>query len=138
MVGFLLLAGCGGRDAQDIAADLEGTVSSSTVDHLLRNIDLQRSPVVVSVDREETQTFGPADQQALEVAVRDAVNESQGDRVQVTQRVLEDTGGETQQLTVTLAVDHQGHTRYVPIAMELLRDGRRMIVTQVRVMASSR
>ncbi len=143
VIGILLLlslplVACGGRDAQDIAADLEGTVSTSTAERLLRNVDLQRAPVVISVDREESQTFGPSDQQALEAALRDAVNEAQGDRVRVTQRVIEDTGSDTQQLTVTLGVEHEGHTRYVPVVMDLQREGRRMIVTRVRVMASSR
>lgn len=133
----VLLAGCGGRDAQDIAADLEGTVSSATVDRVLRNIDLQRSPVVVSVDREDPQTFGPSDQESLEAALRDAINEAQGDRVRVAQRVIEDLGPDTQQLTVTLSVEHRRNTRYVPVALDLQRDGRRMIVTQVHVMASS-
>lgn len=143
VLGVLLLAGplsgCGGRDAHDIAADLEGTVSTSTVDRLLRDVDLQRSPVVIAVDREETQTFGPADQAVLETVLHDAANGLQGDHVQVTQQVIEDTGANTQQLTVTLAVDHQGQaTRYVPITMDLLRDGRRLLITQVHVMAGGR
>jgi hypothetical protein len=140
VVGFLLLAApliaCGGRDAHDIAADFEGTVSSGTVDRLLRDVDLQRAPVAISVDREETQTFGAADQAALETALRDAANEMQGDRVQITQQVIEDTGANTQQLTVTLSVEHQGQSaRYVPVTMDLLRDGRRLLITQVHVMS---
>lgn len=139
---FLLLtaplAACGGRDAHDIAADLEGTVSTSTVDRLLRDVDLNRAPVVLSVDREDTQTFGPSDQQAMETAMRETATELAGDHVQITQQVVEDTGTNTQELTVTLAVEHAGQTRYVPVTVDLLRDGRRLLVTAVHVMAAGR
>jgi hypothetical protein len=116
---------------------MEGTVSSSTADRLLRDVDLSKSPVTVSVDHGETQTFGPSDQQALESFLRDAVTDSSGARVRVTQQVVDDTGSNTQELTVTLSVEHAGETDYVPVVVDLQRDGRRMIVTHVRVMAPS-
>jgi hypothetical protein len=134
-----LSSGCagGGRDAHDIAADLEGTVSTSSVDRLLRDVDLSKASVTVSIDHADTQTFGPADQQALESYLRDAATGISGDRVHVTQQVVDDTGANTQQLTVTLEVVHEGATQYIPLAIDLVRDGRRMLVTRVRVMAPS-
>jgi hypothetical protein len=135
-----LSAGCGtgGRDAHDVAADFEGTVSPAMVEHLVRDVDLERAPLDVSMGHEIAQHFGPGDQQAFESFLRDAANEFAGDRVRVTQQVVEDTGHGTQQLTVTLEVQHGEQTRYVPVVLDLLRDGRRMVITRARVLGSSR
>ena len=133
-----LVAGCGGRAAHDVALDLEGTVSSSTVERVLRDVDLQRAPVTIAVDRLEPMEYGASDQQALEAALRDAVTDMQDARVHVTQEVVEDTSATTQQLTLTLQVEHASQTEYVPVVLDLLRDGRRMLITHVHVMAASR
>jgi hypothetical protein len=145
ILAFLLLAipfaqGCatGGRDARDVANDLEGPVSSTTVDRLLRDVDLQHTPVSVSMGSEPEQQFGPADQQALETLLREAATSLSGDRAHVTQQVVEDTANGAQQLTVTVSLDHSGEMRYVPMVIDLVRDGRRVLVTHVRIMSSTR
>lgn len=130
-----LSSGCsaGGRDAQDIAADFEGTISSATVERLMRDVDLSRAPLTVSVTGAESQQFDSDAQSSLESLLRSTLDEMNGDRVRVTQRVVDDTSPTTQQLTLTLEVDHGGQTRYVPLTLDLMRDGRRVLVTRVRV-----
>jgi hypothetical protein len=135
---LLSLPGCGagGRDARDIASDLEGTVGASTAERLLRDVDLTRAAITVSVGGEPEQRFADGDQEAFESSLRGAIALHNGARVRVTQQVVDDTGGNTYRLTVTLAVEEHGETQYVPAALDLLRDGRRMLITRVRVMAN--
>lgn len=133
-------AACGvsSRDGRDIAADLEGTVGEPMVARLLRDVDLSRAPLEVSAGRAMLERFESADQPRWESFLRESAEQLAGDSVRLTQQVLEDTGRDTQRLTVTLEVQHGTNTRYVPVELELLRDGRRVLVTRARVMAEVR
>jgi hypothetical protein len=131
----LPILGCaGGRDAHDVAADLEGTVSPQSAERLLRDVDLARAPVEISAGDDFDQTFAQGDQGALEQFLRDAAGDLAGDSVRVTQQTVEETGANAQRLAATLEVQHQGHAVYVPVELDLVRDGRRVFVTHVRVM----
>jgi len=130
--------GAGGRDGRDLAHDLEGTVSSSTVERLAGHFDLSRAPVVVSVASAGEQTFGASDQPALEASLRDALQPYDGARLSVTQQVYEESSASTGTLTLTLALEQQGTTRYVPVIFDLDRSGRRATVTRLRMMAPGR
>jgi hypothetical protein len=110
-------------------------VSSATVDHLLRDVDVQHVPVTVSMGSEPEQHFGAGDQQALETLLRDTASSLAGDQAHVTQQVVEDGANGAQQLTVTVSLDHAGEMRYVPMVFDLVRDGRRVLITHVRVMS---
>jgi hypothetical protein len=134
---LLLSSGCGlgGRDAHDIAADFEGSVSSqATVERLVRDIDLSHAAVSVSVGRDDPRQFGESDQGALEAYLHEVFAAAEGDRARVTQQVVDDLGSSGQRLTLTLSVEHDGQTRYVPATLELARVGRRMVITSLRLM----
>lgn len=130
-----LSANCnaGGRDAHDVAADFEGTVGPGIIERLVRDTDLERAPLTISVGHQST-FFTAGDQPALEAFLQRAASDLAGDRIRVTQEVVDDTGPGTQRLTLTLAIEHDGQVRYVPVALDLVRDGRRILVTRARVM----
>lgn len=132
---LVLVAGCssGERDADEVVTDLEGTVSASTVERLLRDVDLTRTALTIHVGSESPERFGADGQRALEDYLRDAAQRLEGARVEVTQRVVEERAGGLA-ITLTLRV-RQGETeRYVPAALEVTRAGRRWVVTRARVM----
>jgi hypothetical protein len=135
-----LSAGCnvGGRDAHDVAADFEGPVSAGMVERLVRDVDLERAPLDISMGREVDEHFGAGDQPAFESFLRRVADELAGDQVRVTQQVVDETGPNSQRLTLTLALEHGGETRYVPVTLDLVREGRRVLVARARVMGSGR
>lgn len=133
-------AGCGasGRDARDVAADLEGPVGETMVERLLRDVDLTRATLELSAGHSVFERFEGSDQQRLEAFLRETADQLAGDSLRVTQQVIEDTGRDTQRLTLTLEVHYSGGTRFVPVEIDLQRDARKVFVTRARVMAEVR
>jgi hypothetical protein len=142
-LGWLILMmlglGCvgAGRDAHDVASDLEGTVTPAMVERLVRNTDLQQVALSISVGRWVNEHFDREDQPRLESFLRDAADALAGNRVRVTQQVVEDSGPNSQQLTLTVALEQSGQTRYIPVVLDLVRDGKRVVISRVRVMTTA-
>jgi len=132
---MLVLVACssGERDADDVAGDLEGVVTSATVERLLRDVDLTRTALTIHVGSDAPERFGPDGQRALEDYLRDAAQRMEGAIVEITQRSVEERGSATV-MTLTLRVRQGAEERYVPVALEVVRAGRRWVVTRARVM----
>lgn len=134
-LAMMLLAACssGERDADDVASDLEGVVSPATVDRLLHDVDLTRASLSLHVGTDAPERFGPDGQRALDTYLRDAEGRLAGAVIEVTQRSVEERGSTTV-MTLTLRVRQGGEERYVPVVLEVVRAGRRPVVTRARVM----
>lgn len=131
----LLLAACGSgeRDVDDVATDLEGTVTSATVDRVLRDVDLSRAALTIHVGSDAPERFGAEGQQALEEYLRNSAQELSGSVVEITQRSVEERPNGVS-MTLTLRVRKGADERFVPVVLDVVRAGRRWAVTRARVM----
>lgn len=102
---------------------------------LLQDVDLVQLGLTVRAGSSETARFGANDQVRFEQLLRAAERALDGDRVRVVQTVTDHAAGPSPTVTVTLAVEHQSRQQYVPVRLELQRDGNRLLVTGVRIMA---
>lgn len=134
-LAMMALVACssGERDADDVATDLEGVVTPATVERLLRDVDLTRTAVTIHVGSDAPERFGPDGQRALEDYLRDAAQRLEGASVEITQRSVEERANGVA-ITLTLRVRQGAEERYVPVALEVVRAGRRWVVTRARVM----
>ncbi|MEZ4392389.1 MAG: hypothetical protein R3A48_14975 [Polyangiales bacterium] len=131
----LLLAACGAgeRDVDDVATDLEGTVTPATVDRVLRDVDLSRAALTIHVGSDAPERFGAEGQRALEEYLRDAAQDLSGAVIEITQRNVEDRPNGVS-MTLTLRVRKGAEERFVPVVLDVVRAGRRWAVTRARVM----
>lgn len=131
----LLLAACGSgeRDVDDVATDLEGTVTSATVDRVLRDVDLSRAALTIHVGSDAPERFGAEGQQALEEYLRNSAQALSGSVVEITQRSVEERPNGVS-MTLTLRVRKGADERFVPVVLDVVRAGRRWAVTRARVM----
>lgn len=132
---LLLATACssGERDPDDVASDLEGVVTAASVDRVLRDVDLSRAPLTVSVGGEAPERFDAEGQRALEDYLRRAEEDLHGAVVEITQRTVEERATGVS-MTLTLRVRRGAEERYVPVVLDVVRAGRRWAVTRARVM----
>lgn len=132
---MVVLAACGSgeRDADEVASDLEGVVSSASVDRVLRDVDLSRAPLTIHVGSDAPERFNADSQRALEEYLRGVSQELAGSVVEITQRSVVDRPSGVS-MTLTLRVRKGADERYVPVVLDVVRAGRRWAVTRARVM----
>lgn len=133
LMALLVACSSGERDPEDVASDLEGTVTAATVDRLLRDVDLSRAPLTVHVGSDAPERFSAEGQRALEEYLRRAADELSGAAVEITQRSVEERASGVS-VTLTLRVHRGADERYVPVVLDVVRAGRRWAVTRARVM----